>query len=107
MSLTGESLITCFAGLAENSGKIFFQTEKDEANSERLVKYFASHGGDDMAEQTMKRFLVTEKQPVVFLMDYVVRLGTLVDEIKIEMEDREEFRRLVRETQQRMKGDSN
>lgn len=107
MSLTGESLLISFGELATKNDKIFFQTEKDEANAKRLVDYFATHGGDTMAEQTMRRFISGEKQPVVFLLDYVVKLGSLVEDIKVEMEDREEFRRLVRETQERMKGDSN
>lgn len=107
MNLTGETLITYFGNTAESNGKIFFQTEKDETNAERLVKFFMSNGGEDMATQCIERFMKSEKQPVVFLLDFVVKLGSLVEEIKIENQDREEFRRLVRETQERMKGDSN
>jgi hypothetical protein len=107
MSLTGENLITYFSNTAEAKGKIFFQTEKDEVNAERLVKFFDANGGSEMADQCIERFMRNEKQPVVFLLDFVVKLGTLVEEIKIENEDRNEFRRLVRETQERMKGDSN
>jgi hypothetical protein len=107
MNLTGEALITYFSSTAEGNGKIFFQTEKDEANAERLIKFFQANGGDEMAEQCIDRFLKAEKQPVVFLLDFVVKLGSLVEEIKIENQDRDEFRRLVRETQERMKGDSN
>lgn len=107
MNPTGESLITYFGNTADNNGKIFFQTEKDEANANRLVKFFESNGGEQMAEQTIQRFMKSEKQPVVFLLDFVVKLGGLVEEIKMENQDRDEFRRLVRETQERMKGDSN
>jgi hypothetical protein len=106
MSLTGENLITCFSNSAEAKGKIFFQTEKDEVNAERLVRFFTINGGPEMASQCIERFMKNEKQPVVFLLDFVVKLGTLVEEIKIENEDREDFRRLLRETQERMKGDS-
>lgn len=107
MNPTGESLITFFGNTAEDNGKIFFQTEKDEVNSNRLIRYFQDNGGEELAKQCIERYMKTEKQPVVFLVDFVVKLGSIVSEIKIENEDREEFRRLVRETQERMKGDSN
>lgn len=107
MNLTGETLITYFGNTAESNGKIFFQTEKDDVNADRLIKFFNVNGGDEMAMQCMDRFLRNEKQPVVFLLDFVIKLGSLVEEIKVENQDREEFRRLVRETQERMKGDSN
>lgn len=107
MNLTGEALITCLTNTAEANGKIFFQTEKDEVNAERLVKFFAANGGAEVAQQCVERFIRNEKQPVIFLLDFVVKIGTIVEEIKIENQDREEFKRLVRQTQERMKGDNN
>jgi hypothetical protein len=107
MIQTGDSLISCFENIAENHNKIFFQTERDESNADRLVKYFNLNGGISVAEQCMELFMKSEKEPVVFLLDFVVKLGSIMESIKVDNQEREEFRRLLRETQERMKGDSN
>jgi hypothetical protein len=107
MNLTGEVLISYFESSVEKSQKIYFQTEKDEVNAKRIVKFFASNGGESTCRDAIDRFVSREKQPVVFLHDFVVKLGSIVEEINLENKDRDEFRRLVQETKDRMDGESN
>ena len=107
MTLTGEVLLTYFADSAERSKKIYFQTEKDDTNAERMVKFFAREGGVDICKHAIDRFIASEKQPVVFLHDFVVKLGSIVESINLENRDRDEFRRLVQQTKDRMESDSN
>ena len=107
MNLTGEALLSYFASSAEKHQKVFFQTERDESNCSRLVKFFENNGGEKMAEKAINKFMIQQKQPVVFLLDFVVVLGTLTEGLKAEEADREEFRKLVQQTKARMEGDSN
>jgi hypothetical protein len=107
MTLTGEILISYFETSVEKSQKIYFQTDKDESNAKRIVNFFASKGGEETCKAAIDRFVSREKQPVIFLHDFVVKLGSIVEEINLENKDRDEFRRLVQETKTRMDGDSN
>jgi hypothetical protein len=107
VNLTGEVLLSYFESSADKHQKVFFQTEKDEPNFARLVKFFEKNGGEQMAERTIEKFMSQQRQPVVFLLDFVVVLGSLVEDVRTEEADREEFRKLVQQTKARMEGDSN
>lgn len=106
MSLTGEAFTKYFADCGSRHNKIVFKTDTDEVNCTRIVNFFSDNDSEDIAFLAVDKFMLSNSSVAVLLLDFVVSLGAIMDEIKAEKADRDNFISLVEQTRKRMEDDS-
>ena len=102
MKKTSETVLYMFQKSCDEYAKLFLPEPRQEEILDSLVVYYEKYYSIDILTQCIEEFVKTSQDPIL-VYNFALESSKIRDRIVERMRSKDEFKKLVRETEERMR----